>query len=685
MAAGYPYFAWIDPSETTFNSGHLRWDESIFSFKLSQQEGDPASLTIAVRRPRNATGDPIGLLGPGRKIWCWFALDCGPALIRFRGRLIGVPTSLFQDLVTLEFVAKPIDTVTQKNSLADSLRVLPYYDEAVIDPLRRDDPDVVLEGYTKIWHYDRETHLITVSDEITGEDGTVVFDDTTDTGKVFYDGLGLQLTSGPLARVDVNAEFTWTQQARGIVDLTQAIVGGWPGSHNGIITSYALWASDWPKSGAGLGDGWTVESASASDLIDYTVKNFTSTNTLTIQMPLLIGMGGDMVGGTTSTQTTTENIAYVGANPSTGLSGAVILSDEIRIQYSEGDSDIGDPADPLAPKETYASSFSRNIQATRGFYCVQEIKPTLVAAYSANRQCTERVSFSLFANVQPISTDPADGEALLINDIRSVNLTEGTSPPMGNSGGRSYIATSRGNQSLQHLIAYARAHLMKRARVVEITFAPKLERMPEITLRKNASLTEPRVGSALGKIINYSVALDGSDGTIKCEIQIGCAIGRGGTVTASPGGPTYCSISYCGPDYQQFTGRTILAFSGDASVAYGPPSAAPNDDGINFGHFNNAADAIEIPLSVKFGPNKTGSPDAPDPSALPGHAAVKTNSFSPKEDLLASRQEASKIVLQQYEVTGTFKLKSMTRSFTTDYVIAMSDLQIPMGYNLETV
>jgi len=256
---------------------------------------------------------------------------------------------------------------------------------------------------------------------------------------------------------------------------------------------------------------------------------------------------------------------------------------------------------------------------------------------------------------------------------------------MGNSGGRSYIATCRANQSLQHLIAYARAHLMKRARVVEITFAPKLERMPEITLRKNASLTEPRVGSALGKIINYSVALDGSDGTIKCEIQIGCAIGRGGTVTASPGGPTYCSISYCGPDYQQFTGRTILAFSGDASVAYGPPSAAPNDDGINFGHFNNAADAIEIPLSVKFGPNKTGSPDAPDPSALPGHAAVKTNSFSPKEDLLASRQEASKIVLQQYEVTGTFKLKSMTRSFTTDYVIAMSDLQIPMGYNLETV
>src|SRR5262245_32248551 len=158
MPAGYPYFAWIDPSETTFGSEHLRWDENVFSFTLSQEEGDPASLTIAVRKPYNASGNPIGLLGPGRKIWCWFALDCdGTNLIKFRGRLVGVPTSLFEDLVTLEFVARPIDVVTQKATLADSLRVLPFYDEAVIDPARRTDPDVVLEGYTAVWHYDRET------------------------------------------------------------------------------------------------------------------------------------------------------------------------------------------------------------------------------------------------------------------------------------------------------------------------------------------------------------------------------------------------------------------------------------------------------------------------------------------------------------------------------------------------
>src|SRR5262245_15138033 len=254
MPAGLPYFAWIDAGETVFGPEHLRWDESIFSFALAQEEGDPATLSIVVRRPRNVAGDPIGLLGPGRKIWCWFAFDCGPALVKFRGRLVGIPTSLFEDLVRLEFVAKPTDLVVQKEALANTLRVLPYYDEAVIDKDKRNDPDVVLEGYTKIWHFDRETHVITASDEINGEDGTVDF--LCANGDVLFDGLALNLTTGPLTRVDVNAEYTWTQQATGTVDLTGYLLSHWPGVAYGAIPW--LNAGDWPKHKAGLGHGWEV-------------------------------------------------------------------------------------------------------------------------------------------------------------------------------------------------------------------------------------------------------------------------------------------------------------------------------------------------------------------------------------------------------------------------------------------
>jgi hypothetical protein len=646
MPAGLPYFAWIDASETTFGPEHLRWDEAVFSFTLSQEEGDPASMTIVVRRPRNEAGDPIGLLGPGRKIWCWFALDCGPDLIRFRGRLVGIPTSLFEDLVTLEFVAKPIDVVVQKEALANTLRVLPYYDEAVIDPARRTDPEVVLEGYTAIWHYDRETHVITVSDEIDGEDGLVSF--LCANGDVLFDGLGLSLTSGPLSRVDVTAEYTWTQLARGTVDLTNflnSVFGGyWP-----------LNASDWPKAGAGIGDGWEVAGSSAQEMIGMTINTSTHVGG---------GIFKDPDFGTT-TLSSTETHSAVGSSPVLYF-GGVVTSNELSVSHSKDGNGID-----------YVSSYSRSFSMTHGGIWQQRIKTTLLAGYNAERQCTEKVSFTLFADVQSILTDPEDGEALRIDDIRSINLS-GNEMQIGDPRRRSYIATERGNRSLEHLIALARAHLMKRARVVEIAFEPKLARMPEVTLRKNAFVAEPRIGEATGKIIGYSVALDGSDGRIKCEVKIGCTIGYGGDVAAAEGDPTYCTVDYTGADYQQFINRVVL-FPLDTSVGYQPPEANPNDDGINFmGSTLRANDVIEVGLAAVQGPDPTGQEITNVGSSAgvgPGLGAA----------LLAAQAEAMAAAVPLFEVRGRFKLKSMKREFSSDYEIQVTDLKIPTGYNLEAV
>jgi len=657
MPAGLPYFAWIDASETTFGPEHMRWDESVFSFTLAQEEGDPASLTAQVRRPRNVSGDPIGLLGPGRKIWAWFALDCGPALIKFRGRLVGIPTSLFEDLVTLEFVAKPIDVVAQKEALANTLRVLPFYDEAVIDPSRRKDPDVVLEGYTKIWHFDRETHVVTVSDEISGEDGLVSFDGGSDDGKVLYDGLGLNLATGPLSRVDLTAEFTWTQQAGGTVDLTNYLISHWPGSINGQIPS--LNAGDWPKHGGGLGDGWEVAESSAQDVFDFSTHTETRTGSITVE-------GTDDEGDSRITWSTSAT--------SVKSSGALISFGEIVTNDSSSSS------------AGTSGSASRSRSSTFAVVGVQSITATLVAGYKAERQCTERVSLTLFADVQPILTDPEDGEALRIEDIRSVNLSgeesvgeEGTEiiPAIIDPRRRSYIATERGNQSIEHLIALARAHLMKRARAVEITFAPKLSRMAEVTLRKNVFLAEPRVGEALGKIIGYSIALDGADGRVNCEVRIGCTIGYGGIVTATEGTPTYASIDYVGADYQQFIDRTILvdAFT-DSSVGYQPPDASPNDDGLDFLSTLRAEDVIDTDLVVEHGPDPTQ--DVPDM----GNPA-NTTSNQASEAIQARSAFIKQQILPQYETRAKFKLKSMTREFLSDYEIQVTDLKIPAGYDLE--
>jgi hypothetical protein len=109
---------------------------------------------------------------------------------------------------------------------------------------------------------------------------------------------------------------------------------------------------------------------------------------------------------------------------------------------------------------------------------------------------------------------------------------------------------------------------MKRARVVEITFAPRLARMPEVTLRKNAFLAEPKVGEALGKIVGYSLALSGSDGRIACEVRIGCTIGRGGSAVAAGGEPTYCEVDMPAPTISSSPGARYWS----ATVGQ-PPSA----------------------------------------------------------------------------------------------------------------
>jgi len=661
MPAGLPYFAWIDAGETTFGAEHMRWDEAVFSFTLAQEEGDPATLTAVVRRPVNEAGAMVGLLGPGRKIWCWFALDCGPALVKFRGRLVGIPTSIFEELVTLVFVARPFDVVAQKEALAETLRVLPYYDPVVLDKERRKDPDVVLEGYTKIWHYDRETHVLTVSDEITGEDGLVEFDGASETGKILYDGLGLTLTTGPLTRVDVSAEFTWTQQAVGTVDLTSYIIGiaqfateGQAGS----IASYTLTADSWPKNKTGIGDGWEVAEGRCYENYDLTLRQWTESATLEVET-------GD---GQTIQATSTHSRNSFAIPP-----GSMVVGYDIKDEWNVSYNEDGD-----------ATGYSSNFSSTASVLPLHHITPTLVAGYKAERQCTELVSFSLIADVQPILTDPEDGEAMRIDDVRSVNLTEAIDgeAPIGDPRRRSYIATERGNQSIEHLIALARAHLMKRARVVEIAFAPKLARMPEITLRKNVSLIEPRVGEAVGKIIGYSIALDGSDGRVQCEVRIGCTIGYGGSQVELAGTPTYCSIDYVGTDYQQFNDRVVLFDEGDTSVGYQPPEAAPNDDGIDFLSALRAEDVIDIPLVVENPPRDQQSYIL---QATLGHTLPRTPAAD-EEELQKYYETTSELVgaaLKQVETKLIFKLKSMTREFESDYELQVTDLKIPTGYDLE--
>jgi len=63
------FFAWVEPTDTTFGPSHHVFDVMVKSFSLAQQEGGFATLDVVVPNPR------IGLLSPGRKQWAWFSVD----------------------------------------------------------------------------------------------------------------------------------------------------------------------------------------------------------------------------------------------------------------------------------------------------------------------------------------------------------------------------------------------------------------------------------------------------------------------------------------------------------------------------------------------------------------------------------------------------------------------------------
>ena len=169
-------------------------------------------------------------------------------------------------------------------------------------------------------------------------------------------------------------------------------------------------------------------------------------------------------------------------------------------------------------------------------------------------------------------------------------------------------------------------------------------------------------------------------------MRIGCAIGRGGSQVASGGDPTYCEEAYTGADYQQFTARTVLF---DTSVGYAPPNADPNDDGINFLSTLTAADVIDQPLVIENGPVAQRAaildnvymggwslPPVPFASILFPETA---------QERLQARSTDVANVLKEHETKATFKLKSMTREFSTPYDIQVTDVKIPTGYDLEVV
>jgi hypothetical protein len=235
------HFAWVDDSETTFIAGtHAREDEQIFSLVIAQNEGEFATAEIVIENPGE------GLLNPARKQYAWIGVTADAVTTAlFFGRVTAFPRDVVGQQVTLEFTAQFPGWEAARDTLFQSLKVAPYWDTAFIPASELTNPDQALEARSALYHYDRVTGAIALSDIITGTATTAVSDH-------LQDSVQFDLAAAPATSATVTATVEWEQH----------IIGESEGPHfeikkqfGGSVNSFtgASLQRAWPSAGDTIG------------------------------------------------------------------------------------------------------------------------------------------------------------------------------------------------------------------------------------------------------------------------------------------------------------------------------------------------------------------------------------------------------------------------------------------------
>jgi len=237
------------PDGGYFNEAiHARHDEIPVSIEIDHSEGNAALLTVELQNPH------IGLLAPGRNIWCWFSWrDPETNIVHpvFHGRLIALPTDLRGNKVKFQFIAKPSDFENQQTLITASL-----HNDISYDPVWYTngiaDATSILEARTEDWHTDCKTLVVSLSDVTTGEDGTL----EVATNEHVYADMKMKFGAAPLAAVYVTGTITRSQESFGEIDITDAIKTAFGGTVQSYCGDGLL--SKWPKPLTNIGGGWTI-------------------------------------------------------------------------------------------------------------------------------------------------------------------------------------------------------------------------------------------------------------------------------------------------------------------------------------------------------------------------------------------------------------------------------------------
>jgi hypothetical protein len=804
-SGGPTYFAWVSKTETTFSTGtHCRLDEPVYSWTLTHDEGQIPTLEVEILNP--CIGTPyVGLLAASRKQWAWVSVwDYDTASVKplIFGRIVGIPSDLSARYIKFLIVARADDYLTRKQTLADSLKVAPYYDPIFFDDRARNDPDAILEGYSASYCIDRTTLAWSISDILAGEDGTVPIGQDE-----ILSELSFEVKDAPLRAVRADANVSWAQIFRGVTIPVEA----------GIVQTYTGGSliSSWPKPGDDIGGGWRAAAGTAAvDLLGTeTVESYKESGSF--QDVNTKHLEGDVISASWNASIPPPGL-QVGFTSNGTYANIGSLGGDTGKGFGTGDVGAGSSGD----------STSAGVSAQWQEIQLWKVATTLyITPDPSANSFTESISFTISSDVQPVLTDStslADTEVISFNsvdvgeayvDIRAwsslkaaggsvvvgqvmmpnipvgpgglsfqVALNSGTmgstaplfADPVGEQtsdgsivwaslgssvptigdwqastyvrlgslacneagGGYFFICTTagftgstapafntsfgsttsdgsavwtslatggpslivpiggqpgniqqaafyssgRGAQAIEFMISKCAARMRQRARAVEIGCEIPFSLGLNLSLRKSATITHKYLpgGVATGKIISYTISADGEGGRT-ANIKIACAVGRGGSVTASAGTDDYSdAIAH---EAQTQTGASVSL----GSVTYEPP---PPDATYNGLHPPLTAD--QVVLYAMWLGSLTNQRRVIHQIYGSQGSSVTGIGYGGDVTDRASRTQAAKnqadTLMQKPENSIYFELQLRPISgnqVSTPYYVNVSNLVIPQQINLE--
>ena len=238
------YFAWVREGDTFDTTLHAREDLEILELNIDHREGEVALATLVVARATLPPWDQRNVFISHEET------------LFFKGRLVGLPLELKNDLVRLELTSEPADADNQLKSLGKEMKKAPFWDSSFVEVKDQDNPSELLEARSALFSWDRTSGRVCISDLFQGKQ-------TLNLTDVFFaDSLIVRLAETPLSHVSVNLSVEWIQQGEGEVDLSRRIRSEFVGGMINTLTPESL-QNSWPKEGQKIGRSgyWVVKSS----------------------------------------------------------------------------------------------------------------------------------------------------------------------------------------------------------------------------------------------------------------------------------------------------------------------------------------------------------------------------------------------------------------------------------------